>query len=155
MGIFHSFLWLIRLSVKYWHILSTDNSFMRLRLTHQNQEEILLFLSWHHATCGLIHCFCFKNQIAYRNKLKPSKRILYVTVEIWQVRLNSSSCVFKYSSRRVESSLVSRCSNEWPTFSGFIEVSILSNDSFVEKMEDLGVTQGCLCEGDKLPPCDQ
>lgn len=40
MGIFHSFLWLIRLSVKY---RLTDNSFMRSRLTHQNQEEILLF----------------------------------------------------------------------------------------------------------------
>lgn len=166
MGIFHSSLWLIRLSVKcrleYWvqKIHSWGQSYIR------EQEEIWLFIM----ASALLFCdrcwcdvwrkwtdswFLLQNQITCSNKVKPSKRILYVTVEMWQVREYNSSCVFKYSSRRVESSLVSGCSNEWPTYSGFIEVSILLNDSFVEKMEDLSVTQGCLCEGDKLPPCDQ
>ncbi len=64
---------------------------------------------------------------------------------MWQVRLNHyvHVCLSTIADGG-ESSLVTECNNEWPTYSGFIEVSILFNDSFVEKMEDLGVTQGCL-----------
>lgn len=52
---------------------------------------------------------------------ETDQRALMSDGDMWQVRLNDCPCVFKYSSRRVESSLVTECNNEWPTYSGILK----------------------------------